>query len=470
MVDTRGHARPKPLVVIIDDDQAARDSMEQVIRLRDFATQVFSSAEAALAWPSLADADCIISDVKMPGMDGEELLAEIIRRKYRCPVIMITGHGRISMAVRCLKTGAYDFVEKPYESDVLLASVRRAVEKTALQRESDDLRRRLSMVAADEDGRLGMVGRSRAMLDLYDQIELVARSKAPVLIHGETGAGKELVARAIHLESDRARGPFVAVNAAALPETTIESELFGHARGAFTSADAPRDGKLVTASGGTLLLDEVESISLHAQAQLLRVLEDGLVFPLGKDTPRTVDVRLLATTKVDLKALVKRGDMREDFYHRIMVFPVLIPPLRERAEDVPLLISHFLKRTAARDGVPVPAIADETLGTMVRHHWPGNVRELKHAIERMMITARDGVAGPFMEDGELAAPRLLSLPATGGLLTDALESTEKAVIEEALRKHRGEVVVTAQSLGISRRALYERMKKYELSKNDYRSR
>jgi two-component system C4-dicarboxylate transport response regulator DctD len=457
----------KATIAVIDDDDAARPSIGQMLRLRGFGVELFSSAEAALAWPGLPDVDAVVTDVKMPGMDGEELLGEIVRRNMLPPVIMITGHGDVAMAVRCLKAGAYDFVEKPFEDDVLLACVRRAVEKTALRREREELRRRLSMLAPTEHGRFGMVGVSRVMQDVYEQVEVVARSDAPVLIWGETGVGKELVARAIHQQSARARGPFVPVNAGALPETMLESELFGHAKGAFTGADTERDGRLVTASGGTLLLDETECLSARAQAGLLRVLEDGMVYPLGKDTPRKVDVRLLATAKTDPRELVKKGQMREDFYHRIAVLSIAVPPLRERPEDVPLLISFFLRQAAERNGIPVPAISEETLRAMLQHTWPGNVRELKHAVERMVITSYGGVAGPFRCDEDFSE-RLLSLPSSAGRLREALEKTEKWVIESALREHGGIINETCQALGISRRALYERMKKYGLHKEGFR--
>ena len=460
--------RPRGTIVVIDDDEAARVSVAQMLRLRRYAVQAFSSAEAALAWPGLPDADAVVTDVKMPGMDGEEFLTEVIRRGFAPPVIMITGHGDISMAVRCLKAGAYDFLEKPFEDDVMLACVARAAEKVALRRETAELRRRLKMLAPEEDGRFGMVGRSRAMLDVYDQVAIAARSDVPVLIVGETGAGKELVARAIHAESRRAGKPFVPLNAGALPETTLQSELFGHAKGAFTGADAERAGTLVTASGGTLLLDEVESMPLRAQVQLLRVLEDGLVQPLGDDTPRRVDIRLLAATKADLQDEVRQGRVREDFYHRIAVLCVQVPPLRERREDTPLLASFFLKQAAQRNGVPVPELPERTLAEMLRHTWPGNVRELRNAIERMVITAHGGVAGPFTLDDSFAAGRLLSVPATSGRLREEMERTERAVIESVLRENSGEIGVTAESLGISRRALYERMRKYDLNKDDFR--
>ncbi|MEW6355921.1 MAG: sigma-54 dependent transcriptional regulator [Planctomycetota bacterium] len=461
--------RDNPIVVVIDDDEAARVSITQSLRLHDYQVKMFSSAEAALAWPGLPDVDCIVTDVKMPGMDGEQLLADLVRRRYPPPVIMITGHGDIAMAVRCMRAGAYDFVEKPFEVDVLLMSVRRAVERAALQRESAELRRRLALLSPEEDGRFGMVGQSRAIQDVYEQIEVAAKADAPVLIQGETGVGKELVARAIHSESRRASGRFVAVNAGALSETVLESELFGHAKGAFTGADSHRDGKFVTASGGTLLLDEIESISERAQVQLLRVLEDGLVQPLGMDQPRQVDVRLLVTTKHDPPELVRRGTLREDFYHRIAVLSISVPPLRERTEDIPLLIAHFMKRFADQTGSPAPKTPDKVLSQMLAYAWPGNIRELKNAVERMTITAHQGLAGPFSMDENFGPSRMLSLPATPGLLRDEMERTERAVIEQALREHGGEVTAACQALGISRRALYERMKKYGLNRGDYRS-
>jgi two-component system C4-dicarboxylate transport response regulator DctD len=461
----------KPAVAVIDDDEATRSSVGQMLRLRRYRAHVFSSAEAALAWPELPEVDCIVTDVKMPGMDGEELLAELLRRGFAPPVVMITGHGDVAMAVRCLKAGAYDFVEKPFDADVLLASLARAVERSALRREAERLRRRLEQLSPDEDGRFGMVGRSRAMQDLYEQIGAVARSDAPVLVWGETGSGKELVARAIHAESARARSPFVAVNAGALGDALLESELFGHAKGAFTGAVAPRQGKLVAANGGTLLLDEVESLPLRAQVDLLRVLEDGLVQPVGADQPRKVDVRLLATTKVDLLEQVRLGRMREDFYHRIAVLTVAVPPLRERLDDLPLLVASFLELVARRGGTTAPVVADETLGELLRYPWPGNVRELKNAVERMTVTSHQGITGrPPLDDAAAeAASRLLSVPATPGQLRDEMERTERTVIRRTLHEHRGEINATHKALGISRRALYERMKKYGLDKEDFRT-
>ena len=456
------------LVVVIDDDEAARHSIGQMLSLRGWNVEVFSSAEAALAWRGLADALCIVTDVKMPGMDGEQFLAAMRARPVSPPVIMLTGHGDIAMAVRCLKAGAFEFAEKPFDDAVLLAYVGKAVEQSRLVREAHDLRRRLTLCSPDEDGRFGMIGRSPAMQDLYAQVEAAARSDAPVLVTGETGAGKELVARAIHGQSHRAAGPFVPVNAGALPDTMLESELFGHAKGAYTGAIGEREGKLVSASGGTLLLDEIETISSRAQVQLLRVLDDGLVVPLGSDRARKVDIRLICASNADLSEEVRRGTIREDFSHRIMVLNIRVPSLRERPDDIPLLVSYFLRRAADRNGVPVPAVPRETLAEMMGHQWPGNVRELKNAVERLAITSRDGNAGSFSPDLRFDSERLLSLPAGSGRLRDEMEKVERAVIESVLKECKGELNATFQSLGISRRALYERMKKYGLDRQSFR--
>ncbi|MGO9310018.1 MAG: sigma-54-dependent transcriptional regulator [Spirochaetia bacterium] len=456
------------LIVVIDDDEAARHSIGQMLSLRGWAVEVFSSAEAALAWPGLREAMCIVTDVKMPGMDGEEFLATLRARPGSPPVVMLTGHGDIAMAVRCLKAGAFEFAEKPFDDAVLLAYVGKAVEQSRLVREASDLRRRLTLLSPEEDGRFGMVGRCPAMQDLYAQVEAAARSDAPVLVTGETGVGKELVARAIHGQSHRAGGPFVPVNAGALPETMLESELFGHAKGAYTGAVGEREGKLVSASGGTLLLDEIETISARAQVQLLRVLDDGLVVPLGSDRPRKVDIRLVCASNADLPDAVRRGAIREDFSHRIMVLNIAVPSLRERLDDIPLLVAHFLRGIADRNGVPVPAVPRETLAQMMSHPWPGNVRELKNAVERLAITSREGTAGSFTPDLRFDSERLLSLPGGAGRLRDEMEKVEKAVIESALRECRGEINATFQALGISRRALYERMKKYGLDRQSFR--
>ncbi|MBN2321322.1 MAG: sigma-54-dependent Fis family transcriptional regulator [Acidobacteria bacterium] len=456
-------------VAVIDDDEATRRSFSQMLRLRGYDVEAFSSAEAALNSPGSVAVDCIISDVKMPGMDGEQFLLKMKTEKIPPPVIMITGHGDISMAVRCLKAGAYDFIEKPFDNEIMLATVARSVETSRLRRDSADLRRRIQDFSSEEEGRFGMVGRSASMQDLYTRIETVSKSDAPVLIFGETGSGKELVARAIHAGSARSGGPFVPINVGALPETMVESELFGHSRGAFTGAESERDGLLVTASGGTLLLDEIETISEKTQIQLLRVLEDGMVQPLGRDKPEKVDVRLLITTKQNLRDLVNKNYLREDFYHRIAVLQIRIPPLRERADDIPLLVSYFIKKASTIEGVPVPKIPENSLAAMLRYSWPGNVRELINSVRRMVITAHNGVIGSFSDDAIPAADHLLSLPSSHGLLRTELEKTEKNIVRAALAEHAGEINATCQALGISRRSLYDRMIKYRLRKENFKA-
>jgi DNA-binding NtrC family response regulator len=452
----------RPLVAVVDDDETARHSIAQMLRLRGFAVEPFASAEAVLAWTDLGGAACVVTDVKMPGMDGERLLAELRARPDAPPVVMVTGHGDVAMAVRCLKAGAFDFVEKPFDDDVLVAHVERAAEQSALRDEAGELRRQLSLLAPIGDGAHGMVGTSRAMREVYAKVEAAARSTVPVAVVGETGSGKELVARAIHAASARSAGPFVPVNAGALPEGMLESELFGHAKGAFTGALADREGRLASASGGTLLLDEVETISTRAQVQLLRVLDDGVVVPLGADRGRKVDVRLVTSSNADLEAEVRGGGIREDFYHRIMVLPIRVPPLRERHEDISLLASHFLRAAAARTGAAVPTISSRTLDEMLAYDWPGNVRELRNAVERMAITARDGEAGPFEPDRRPDRDRHLAPPAGAGRLRSELERVEREAIAAALKEH-GSATAAAKSLGISRRALYERLHRYGLN-------
>jgi len=456
------------LVVLVDDEELALLTMEELLVAKGYEVRSFTSAVTALAWPSLEAADAIVTDVRMDEMDGEQFLAALAPRELEAPVVVVSGHANVAMAVRCLKNGAYTFQEKPLKIDLFLAAVGRAVEKAKLRKEARELRERLRELSRDQDGRLGMIGKCRAILDMYEKISVVAPSLAPVLIYGETGTGKELVARAIHDSSPRSDGPFVAVNAGALPEAIMESELFGHTRGAFTGAQSARDGKILASSGGTLFLDEIECISLAAQVRLLRVLEENAVYPLGSDAPRKVDLRLVAATNEDLRQLIDSGKMREDFYHRVAVFPIRVPPLRERTSDIPLLVAHFLRQAASRLGCEVPEFPAETLGQLSRYPWPGNVRELRNAIERMVISARDGRVGPFLEVDE-EPPRHVSVPGTPGLLRSEMERIEEGVIRTTLEANRGEVMETAEALGISRRALYDRLKKYGIDRNDFRA-
>jgi len=455
-------------VVLVDDDDELREVLVELLAEHGYEVWPFDAAEAALASPRLAEAGVVLSDVRMPGMDGEALLTAVSERHPDLPVVMITAHGEVPMAVRCLHQGAWDFLQKPFDETVLLAAVKRAVQHTVIRREHEALSARLERPPREDDGAFGMVGTSASMQELYRQIQLVAPSEAPVLLRGETGSGKELVARAIHDQSPRSAGPFVAVNAGALPEGLLESELFGHSKGAFTGAVAKREGRLASASRGTLLLDEVEGLSPRAQVQLLRVLEDGLVMAVGSDEPRRVDIRLITASKENVPELVKKGILREDFFHRVVVLTVEVPPLRSRREDIPLLVAHFLRRAARRAGGEVPRVPDAVLERLLDHRWPGNVRELQNAVERMFVTARDGEVGAPSPTGDSSSKRLMSLPATPGLLRDALERTEREVIHTALQAEQGRVAVAARRLGISRRALYQRLERYGIDPDAFR--
>jgi two-component system C4-dicarboxylate transport response regulator DctD len=455
-------------VVLVDDDDDLREVLAELLAEQGYEVLELGTAEEALSSPRLGEAGVVLSDVRMPGMGGEALLSELQERHPELPVVMLTAHGDVPMAVRCLREGAYDFLQKPFDETVLLAAVRRAMEHTVIRREHAELTARLARPALDDDGAYGMVGTSPAMRELYRQIQLVAPSEAPVLLRGETGSGKELVARAIHAQSPRSGGPFVAVNAGALPEGLLESELFGHSKGAFTGAVHKRAGRLASASRGTLLLDEVESLSPRAQVQLLRVLEDGLVMAVGADEARRVDIRLITASKENVAELVRKGILREDFFHRVVVLTVEVPPLRARREDIPLLVAHFLRRAARRANVEPPQVPDDALEALLGHRWPGNVRELQNTVERMFVTTRDGRVGSPSPTGEAVSKRLMSLPATPGLLRDALERTEQEVIQSALQAEQGRVAAAARRLGISRRALYQRLERYGIAPDEYR--
>ena len=334
--------------------------------------------------------------------------------------------------------------------------------------EAAKLREQITKYESSFPGKYGIIGQSSAIEQVFEGINTSAQTDYPVLILGETGTGKELVARAIHDHSPRKNMPFIALNAGAFSESMIESELFGHIRGAYTGADYKREGKLLAANGGTLLLDEVESIPLSVQVKLLRTLEDGLVYPLGKDEPVKTNFRLIISTNVDLKELVTLGKIRHDFYHRLMVLNINIPPLRKRKEDIPLLLAYFIRMSAKHNSISPPKISEKVLNQMIVYDWSGNVRELKHTVERMVITARNGELQSFDGTPIELDRRLLSIPETDGKLHDVLEKAEKKCIIQTLKECKGEVSLSATALGISRRALYERMKKYDLNKMDFR--
>ena len=367
----------RPLVCVVDDDLLVRESLEGLLRQDGFQVDSFESAESFLGRPRPEPPACLIVDLRLPGLSGLELHQELARTGLDTPVILLTAYGDVPMSVRALKAGALDFLTKPCDDDDLLAAVRRAVS-----------RRYPARVSASRTS--GIVGESEALQAVLQQIELVADTDATVLITGESGTGKELVARAIHEQSPRRKGPLVRVNCAAIPESLFESELFGYVRGAFTGALNDRAGRFEAAQGGTLLLDEIGEVPLAMQPKLLRVLQEKELERVGETRPRKIDVRIVAATNRDLAAEVMAGRFRGDLFYRLNVFPIENPPLRDRREDIPMLAEHFIQACAHRLRRPPPRLTEAALSQLMTRDWPGNIRELENVIERAIILARDG--------------------------------------------------------------------------------
>jgi two-component system C4-dicarboxylate transport response regulator DctD len=439
-----------PRVILVDDDREVLDAIVQSFELEGFAVQPCTSAAAALAALDAPDQDAVVvTDVRMPGRDGLELLDALRRADPDLPVILVTGHGDIPMAVRAVRAGAWDFLQKPADPVRLIEVVRRALDYRRIVIENRALR--AASAGIDATARR-MVGRSRAIDRARRLLGKLAACDVDVLVHGETGTGKEVAARLLHDLGGRA-GRFVAVNCGAIPETMIESELFGHEAGAFTGARERRVGKVEHASGGTLFLDEIESMPMAAQVRLLRVLQERSVERLGSNREIPLDLRVVAATKVDLVALAACGLFREDLVYRLNVATVHLPPLRERREDVPLLFAHFVGLAAARLGRSPPPLDPALLARLARGDWPGNVRELRNAAERHLLG---------LDDEEDAAP---AAPADPALTLEAqLDATERAAIEAALQRSGGRIGVAATGLGITRKTLYLKMRKHGLTR------
>jgi DNA-binding NtrC family response regulator len=447
-------------VLLVDDDASLRRVVEYQLGQAGYAVKSAESATQALESLRHASFDLLITDVLMPGMDGLELLDRARVLHPDVAALVITAHGDVATAVRAMQLGALDFLEKPFTRDRLLVSVGRAVEFVGLRDEN----RRLRALVQERGGFESMIGTSSSLRRVLSDLALAADSSATVLIMGESGTGKELAARAIHLRSRRRDGPFAVVNCAALPEGLVESELFGHRRGSFTGATEERRGKFETASGGTLLLDEVAELSLAVQPRLLRALQEGEVDKVGSATPVPVDVRVVAATHADLEARVREGTFREDLYYRLNVVPLFLPPLRERREDIPLLLEHFLLKHAKRHERPVPKLEAEVLDRFHRYAWPGNVRELENLVERLVVLTRSEP----VTAADLPEALRADLPTFGGVRLDippdgiSLEEVEKGLLVEALRRCDGNQTRAARFLGISRQTLIYRLKKFDL--------
>ena len=439
-------------VILVDDEEHLRTACMQALELAGIGVEGHSSAQGVVdrigsSWPGV-----LVTDIKMPGTSGLELMTAALAVDPDLPVVLITGHGDVPMAVKAMREGAYDFLEKPFASELLVDAVRRALEKRRLVLENRRLR-----IAAGEGTALEqrLLGKTPAMSRLRDTILDFAVTDADVLIHGETGSGKEMVARSLHEASPRREKRFVAINCGALPENLIESELFGHKAGAFTGASKQRVGRIEHADGGTLFLDEIESMPIDLQIKLLRVLQDRTVIPLGGNDEVPVDVRVLAATKEDLRALSDRDGFREDLFYRLDVLSVAIPPLRERKDDVPLLFQHFVNQACAkykRDPITVPA---RVVSVLLLHDWPGNVRELQNAAMRFALGAGLGAL-----DTQSSVQPLASVG-----LVEQMEAVEKQLLENALATNGNSLKETYEALGISRKTLYDKMRKHGITIN-----
>jgi DNA-binding NtrC family response regulator len=436
--------------LIVDDEPRMADSIAVALRRRGHDCVVAGSGSEALLRHSEHAADVVITDLRMPGMDGLELLDKLAEVAPGVPVIVLTAHGDIPSAVDAMQRGAFHFLTKPFDNDELRSLVLRALELNHLKRENRALRSELRQRGGSE-----LVAASAPMRELLALVDRAARSAAAVLLYGETGTGKEVIARRLHSASDRALGPFVAVNATAFSAGVLESELFGHERGAFTGASGARAGCFERADGGTLMLDEIGEISLEFQAKLLRVLQEGEVLRVGADRARKVDVRIVAATNRDLRREVEQGRFREDLFFRLAVIPVHVPPLRLRGDDVLPLAEHFLERHARSTGRALD-FSDDARRALTEHTWPGNVRELENAVERAVVLARGDRIGPA---DLLLEARSQGAAPEAGTLEDALDRAAEERIRTALKASSGRRADAAVALGIERTTLYRLMKR-----------
>lgn len=445
-------------ILLIDDDAHIRLSAGQTLELEDYQVTALDRADKALPLLDRRFAGIVITDINMPGMTGLELLRQVRQVDEEIPVILVTGFGDISMAVGAIRNGAYDFIEKPFSADLLLDVVHRALEKRALTLENRQLRQELQAQSAPGPR---IIGNTPTVQQLRRLVQAVAETPADVLLMGETGTGKDLLARYIHEHSPRRERNFVAINCGGMPESLIESELFGHEKGAFTDAKEKRIGKFEHAHGGTLFLDEIESMPMSLQVKLLRVLEERAIERLGSNTLIPLDLRIIAATKADLRARAEAGEFREDLYYRLNVVRIDIPPLRARAQDIPMLFQHFALLASTLYEREIPPLSAERVHRLMSHDWPGNVRELRNLAERYVLL---GEACTFDFDDRPIPERE---PAAPGLAA-RVDQFEKTLIQAELARHGGSIKDTLASLKLPRKTLYDKMKKHGLDKNDYK--
>ncbi len=449
-------------VLVVDDEENLRLVLRTLLRKNGYEVEVAESAEAALAQLDAFGPDFVLADVRMPGMSGIELCAELKARASPAVVIVMSAYGSVELALEAMKAGAYDYVAKPFKQDEVLIALRKAEERESLRRENRALRE-----AMRKEHQLGdMLGKSEAMRAVFRTVGKVADYKTTILIQGESGTGKELVARALHQKSSRAKRPFVAVNCGAIPEQLLESELFGHKRGAFTDATTDKRGLFEEADGGTLFLDEIGEMPLSLQVKLLRALQEGTIRRLGDTKDTRVDVRVVAATVRDLKREVEQQRFREDLYYRLNVLQVVVPPLRERKDDITLLIDHFIERDNARLAKNIRGVDPPARKLLLDYHWPGNVRELENTIERAVVLAETDIVGVTDLPERLREnrdPVALSLSSGELSIKKTARVIEETLIRRALEKTKGNRTAAARLLEISHRALLYKIKDYNIA-------
>ncbi len=445
-------------VITVDDDKAILNSLSQTFELTDLPCLCLASASSALKHINRDYSGVIVTDINMSPMNGLELMAKVHSIDLDIPVILITGHGDVSTAVSAMRDGAYDFIEKPFTGKRLVSVVQRALERRRLIQENRQLRVELQARSAPGPR---ILGNTAGIHQLRNQIHQVLDTPADILIHGETGTGKELVARSLHELSQRRKHPFVAINCGAVPENLIESELFGHAAGAFTGAEKNRVGKFEHANKGTLFLDEIESMPTSLQVKILRVLEERAVEPLGTNKLVPLDIRIIAATKTNLLELTNKGAFRQDLYYRLNLVTLNIPPLRERLKDVPLLFEHFALIAAARYQRTYTPPSAQLMDSLLQHHWPGNVRELRNTAERHVITGGMNSFVSQISDSDQEIQARNSLP-------ERIEQFERMIIKQTLKEQHGRIKDTMVNLGIARKTLYDKMKKHGLEKDRFK--
>jgi len=447
----------KAKLLIVDDEKHIREGLEKALAIDGYDVELASDGQQARDLIDEGDVDLIITDLKMPNLSGEELMKETIERYPYLPVIILTGHGTIENAVEAMRNGAYDYITKPLNIDKLSLIVKRALENSSLKRQNRELLNQLKKKYSFES----IIGKSEPMKKVFETIELVAPSRANVLIYGESGTGKEMIADAIHHNSPRDKKPYVKVHCAAIPETLLESELFGHEKGAFTGAIARKRGRFELANQGTIFLDEIGEISMQMQVKLLRVIQQREFDRVGGEGPIKVDVRIISATNKNLKEEIEKGNFREDLYYRLDVVSIHVPPLREKKDDIPLMVHKFIEEFTRENDKPLEGITNGALGALVSYRWPGNVRELRNVIESIVVLTKSNIISEQdLPEYILAKDEKSSLKLSAGI---SLPEAERELILFTLENSSGNKTKTAETLKIGRKTLHRKLAEYGIA-------